>query len=126
MGLDVGDTFSVSRTFTVDDVAAFAAVSRDFGAHHIQPADDGRVMVHGLLTATLATQIGGSIDYIARQMVFDFLAPVFSGDTITCVATVDVAEDRETRWRYEISFAFTNQNQTVVATGNSLGIVRNI
>ncbi len=123
MAYPVGHSFSFTRSFSEADVAAFAAVSQDHGAHHTQPDASGRVMVHGLHTASLATQIGGSINFVSRTMTFEFLTPVYSGDTITCVATVDDAEDRGTKWRYSISFAFTNQVGEVVATGFTRGVV---
>ena len=123
MRYESGQTFSFTRTFSRDDVAAFAAVSQDFGAHHVEPDAQGRVMVHGLHTASLATQIGGSINFISRNMVFEFFVPVSSGDTVTCVATIDEAEHHATKGRYAISFAFTNQDDVVVATGSSRGII---
>lgn len=122
---EVGHTFAFSRTFTADDVARFAEVSEDYGRHHVEPDEHGRVMVHGLHTASLATQIGGSINYISRTMNYEFLAPVWSGDTITCTATVDEAEPQRGRWRYNISFVYENQDGVVVLTGSSRGIVLN-
>ncbi len=47
------------------------------------------LIVHGLLTTTLPTKIGGDLNYIARQMVFEFLWPVFTGDTIRCEVTIN-------------------------------------
>ena len=38
--------------------------------------------IKSLLTATLGTEIGGSIDFIASEMLFRFVRPVFSGDTV--------------------------------------------
>ena len=45
-------------------------------------------MVHGLLTATIPTKIGGDMNFIAREMKFQFYRPVFAGDTIGCEVTV--------------------------------------
>jgi acyl dehydratase len=89
-----GDVHAVERTFTPDDVDDFAAVSRDTQAIH---TDRDPPMVHGLLTATLATEIGGDLAVLARTMEFDFLAPVYAGDTVRCEWTttaVDVRPDR--------------------------------
>ncbi len=33
-------------------------------------------MVHGLMTASIGTKIGGDLNYIAREMVSEFLRPV--------------------------------------------------
>ena len=45
-------------------------------------------MVHGLLTATLPTKIGGDLNLIANEMIFRFHRPVFAGDTIRCEVTL--------------------------------------
>ena len=83
MVLKVGQRLTWERTFTEEDVRQFAEVSGDRGAHHVEPGPDGRVMVQGLLTATLPTKIGGDLNFIAREMTFEFLRPVFSGDAVT-------------------------------------------
>ena len=50
--------------------------------------------MHGLLTATLPTKIGGDINFIAREMIFKFHRPVFSGDTVRCEVTIlELTED---------------------------------
>ena len=121
--LEEGQQFRKARTFTVEDIEAFAQVSQDAGVHHVQPAASGRLMVHGLLTATIATQLGGELDYIARTMEFEFLRPVWSGDTIECLATVLSVDERPARWRYEFSFEFSNQDGDPVANGVSRGVV---
>lgn len=60
--------------------------------------EQGRLMVHGLLTASIGTKIGGDLNYIARNMNLDFLRPVFTGDTITCEATLsDVVQKLATK-----------------------------
>src|SRR5438552_17872842 len=88
MGLTVGQWFTWKRTFTDEDVRQFAEVSGDRGAHHVQPGSDGRVMVQGLLTATLATKIGGDLSFMAREMTFECVRPLFSGDAITTDVTI--------------------------------------
>ena len=37
-------------------------------------------MAHGLFTATLPTKIGGDLNFIARELTFQFHRPVFAGD----------------------------------------------
>ncbi len=53
MLLSVGDIITFERTFTVRDVELFTEVSRDEGVHHITPDEQGRLVVQGLLTATV-------------------------------------------------------------------------
>lgn len=88
MVLKVGQRLTWDRTFTEEDVRQFAEVSGDRGAHHVEPGPDGRVMVQGLLTATLPTKIGGDLNFMAREMTFEFLRPMFSGDAVTTEVTV--------------------------------------
>lgn len=86
LGLRKGQKFSFVRHFVAEDVEAFAKVSGDRGIHHMKPDESGRVMLQGLLTATLPTELGGDLNYIARTMNFEFLRPVFEGDTVTAEA----------------------------------------
>jgi 3-hydroxybutyryl-CoA dehydratase len=97
--LSVGQRFTWQRTFTVDDVRQFGNLSGDRGVHHIAPDTDGRVMVQGLLTATLPTKVGGDLNFIAREMTFQFLRPVFTGEAITTNVTVaEIEEDGARQW----------------------------
>lgn len=120
----VGDTWTWQRTFTEIDVREFAQVSGDQGAHHIAPDALGRLMVHGLLTATLPTKIGGDLNYIAREMHFYFERPVFAGDTISCQLVATKVEGDKGGIRLAADWVCTNQNGKVVMTGSSSGIVR--
>src|SRR3981081_4014439 len=86
--MKVGDTVSWERRFTEADIRLFNRVSGDEGVHHVTPAEQGRLMVHGLLTATVPTKIGGDMNFIARELKFQFHRPVFAGDTVTCVVTI--------------------------------------
>jgi 3-hydroxybutyryl-CoA dehydratase len=88
MSLTVGQRMTWQRIFTEEDVRHFAEVSGDRGAHHVQPGPDGRLMVQGLLTATVPTKVGGDLNFMAREMTFEFLRPVFAGDRITTEVTV--------------------------------------
>jgi 3-hydroxybutyryl-CoA dehydratase len=79
--LKVGDIITFERTFTPEDVELFTKVSGDEGSHHVTPDEQGRLVIQGLLTATLPTKIGGDNNVLARTMNFDFLRPVFTGNT---------------------------------------------
>lgn len=92
MNLKVGDLINFERAFTIEDIERFTQVSRDEGAHHIHPDEDGRLVVQGLLTATLPTKVGGDHNVLARTMNFEFLRPVFTGDTIRCEVTIEKLE----------------------------------
>ena len=99
MSLSIGQRFTWQRTFTVENVRNFSELSGDRGAHHVQADTSGRVMVQGLLTATLPTRIGSDLNFMAHEMTFEFLRPVFSGETITTNVTItNVYEERGRDW----------------------------
>ena len=122
--LAAGQKWTYERTFTLGDVSAFAEVSGDRGVHHLVPDSRGRIMVQGLLTATLPTKLGGDLNYIARKMTFEFLRPVFVGDTITCESTAVKVGESEDRFDVSLTVACTNQEGKVVLRGEVEGIIR--
>lgn len=121
--MQIGQTYVHERTFTDEDVEAFARLSGDRGAHHVERDAEGRLMVHGLLTATLPTKIGGDLNYIARDMQFDFVRPVFTGDTIRCELTVTNVTARSGRIEAEIEGACRNQHGKDVLLVKTRGVV---
>src|SRR5215470_1604955 len=121
-----GDTLSWTRTFTEDDIALFAKLSGDQGEHHLIPNEQGRLMAHGLLTATLPTKIGGDLNLIAREMTFRFHRPVFAGDTIECVVTLTSAEQGDGFLGIVTEWKCTNQHGKEVMTGGGSGIIRDV
>jgi acyl dehydratase len=122
--LRVGDRIVRERTFTADDIHAFTAVSRDRGRQHVAPDERGRLMAQGLLVASLATELGGELNYLAREMVLEFLRPVFAGDTIRCEITVVEASAEPDRIRLRFAVVMRNQADKEVMTGTTHGVVR--
>jgi acyl dehydratase len=122
--LEAGQKAAYQRNFTVEDVRAFAELSGDKGAHHMEADSQGRIMVQGLLTATIPTKLGGDMNYIARHIIFDFVRPVFAGDTITCEGTVEKVEPAEGRLNVSLSFVCRNQDGKEVLRGTTEGIIR--
>jgi len=122
--MNVGDTMTWRRTFTEDDIRLFARLSGDLGEHHLVPDAQGRLMAHGLLTATLPTKIGGDLNLIARELTFRFHRPVFVGDTIECVVTLVAAEQRQGFTDVVSEWRCTNQHGKEVMTGGGSGIIR--
>ena len=113
-----------TRAITEEDVARFAALSGDRGRHHRERDARGRLMAHGLLTATLPTKLGGDVDYMARTMTFEFLKPVFAGDTLTCDGTVVSAAVQSARYKVRFSFEVRNQDGEIVLTGTTSGQIK--
>lgn len=122
--IKTGDVLSWSRTFTEEETLQFAQLSGDQGKHHIEYDEDGRLMVHGLLTASIGTKIGGDLNYIARNMNMEFIRPVFTGDTITCHAKLTRVENGEGYKKVTVQSTYTNQKNKQVLLATSSGIVR--
>jgi 3-hydroxybutyryl-CoA dehydratase len=121
--MQVGDKISWQRTFTEEDIRLFTQLSGDAGVHHLQPNEHGRLMAHGLLTATLPTKVGGDISLIARDMTFTFHRPVFAGDTVTCEVTLIEVEPAEKYFNVNATWVCRNQDGKEVMTGGGRGIV---
>jgi acyl dehydratase len=122
--LVAGTTLEASRTYTVEMVEAFAVLSADTGRHHVERDERGRLLVHGLLVASLATELGGRIHYLARTMDFEFLRPVYTGDTITCSVRLESVEHDDKGARLRITGSSTNQDGVLVLRIASVGRVR--
>src|SRR5215472_6302540 len=120
--MQVGDVVTWQKTFTEDEVRLFTQLSGDSGVHHVTPDERGRLMVHGLLTATLPTKIGGDLNFIARQLTFHFLRPVYAGDTITCDVTLLEIEPDENYYRVRSGWSCRNQEGREVMTGEARGV----
>ena len=90
-----GDQFQTSKTYTHEDVIQFGDMTGDLGKHHTDLDDQGRLMVHGFLTVSLATKLGGQFHFIGQEMTCTFIRPVYTGDTITCQMAVTKVEPLE-------------------------------
>jgi acyl dehydratase len=125
LGLKVGDTFTVFRRFLENDMRAFGTLTRDYNPIHY---DDrfasakgfrGRIC-HGLLIASLITEIGGQIGWLASGMNFRFIKPVYFGDTVTCVMTIrDITATRKAR----AEAVYENQAGDVVLKAELFGML---
>lgn len=123
-GLEVGMRYRWSRTLTDGDVALFVGVTGDFNPFHI---DDqfaaqtkfGRRIVPGLLTASLATHLGGMLAFLASEMHFRYHQPVFIGETVTC--EVEIKEKIQEGRRIRVSVRCTKGDDVEVLTGEFTG-----
>lgn len=125
----IGQTFTFRRTFTEGDVALFVGVTGDYNPFHVdeefaRASWFGRRNIPGLLTASMATHIGGMLGFLATEMTFQFLKPVYAGETITCVCTV-AAKD-EARQQIQCAVTYTNQDGVEVLRGSFRGFPSNI
>jgi 3-hydroxybutyryl-CoA dehydratase len=124
LSLKVGDKITFERTFTKRDVELFTEISGDEGIHHKTPDEQGRLVIQGLLTATLPTKVGGDYNVLARHMNFEFVRPVFTGDTIVCEVTIEKYEMQErNRTAISTTFLCKNQNDKEVLMGRFSGVI---
>ena len=124
-GLQVGDSFGTTRTFTDDDVTLFAQISRDYNPVHFdarfaKAKNFSAPICHGLLVASLATEIGGQIGWLASAMNFRFKGPVYVGETITC-SWVMTAIDQN--GRAKASVTITKEDGVTVIEAEIIGVV---
>lgn len=118
----LGTVRSVTRTFTRDDVATFAALAGDEGTHHVEP-DDGQVVVHGLLLAVLPTQLGTQFDFLARTMDYEFHRPAYTAEQLTCKVTTDRVDEEPDLDEMASSAICRNEVGETVMTAEFAGIV---
>ena len=124
-GLQVGDSFRISRTFTEDDVIRFARISRDYNPVHFdarfaRAKNFPAPICHGLLAASLVTEIGGQIGWLASAMNFRFKGPVYVGEPITCSWVMAAIEQNG---RAKASVTITKEDGTTVIEAEISGVV---
>ena len=124
VNIKVGQKAVYERTFTTKDIETFAELSGDKGSHHIHPDAQGRIMVQGLLTASVPTKLGGDLDYIAREFNLEFIRPVFAGDTVRAEATITKADPDEGHMKVGFDIVCYNQHGKEVLRGKTNGIIR--
>lgn len=121
-GLRTGASARIARTFEARDIDAFGRITGDLNPYHFSPAfaaDSrfGRPIAHGLMVAAMLTEIGGQWAWLATSMTFNFIAPVYAGDTITLEITVVSLSEKNFA---QAQASWTNQDGRVVLSG-SLG-----
>ena len=124
-GFHIGDSFIITRTFTEADMTAFAGITRDYNPVHF----DSRFstvkgfsdrICHGLLVASMLTEVGGQMGWLASVMNFRFKKPVYFGDTVTCKLTVTDIDDRN---RARAIAEYKNEDGVLVLEADLEGIV---
>jgi acyl dehydratase len=122
--MHVGRAFTFRRTFTDGDVALFCGVTGDYNPYHqdaqfVRESWYGRLTIPGLLTGSMLTHIGGMLGFLATETSFEYLAPVFVGDTVSC--TVTITQKDEARRRVAAAASFVNQDGSEVLRASFAG-----
>ena len=124
--ISIGDSASLQRTLTEEDIQLFALVSGDVNPAHMDPAYAAqdlfqRVIAHGmwgggLISAVLGTELPGpGAIYMGQSL--RFLRPVCLGDTIT--ASVRVTDKQADTHVLIFDCICTNQKGEQVITGQA-------
>lgn len=125
--LYVGQSSSLSKKFTLEDVKAFARLSQDNNPVHLdQEYAENSVfqnrIVHGFLTGSLfsaiiGTQLPGNGSIYLGQTL-NFRKPVYHDQLIT--ATVTVMEIRKDKPIVKLSTVCKNEQDEVVIDGEAI------
>ena len=126
-GLREGDRFTITRCFTSEDIASFAIISRDYNPIHCDSAFTKlkgmrEPIAHGLLTASLITEIGGQIGWLASSMTFKFKRPVYAGETLTCDWIISEIDEKG---RAKADINVTNCSEVIVLEAKITGVLPN-
>ncbi len=124
-GLAVGDTFTITRTFSQDETLTFGQLTRDYNPVHYdmrfaEVKGFNGLISHGLLTGSMVCEVGGQIGWLASRMDFRFKQPVYFGDSITCRVTIT---KREPSGKAEAKAVMTNQDGVEVVEAQLEGFV---
>ncbi len=120
----LGDKVAFTRTITEADVALFIGTTWDVNPLHTDELYCSKTqfihrIVPGLLTASLLTHLGGLWAFLATEMDFKFLEPVYVGDSLT--AEAEVAEIDPQTGAVRLQCTCTNQHGLQVLTANVRG-----
>jgi len=124
--LKIGDAASIEKTFSMEDVLAFARISGDANPAHVDPeyakrSIFGSCIVHGFLVGSLFSAILGTklpgLGTIYTGQTLKFTRPVYIGDTIKATITLkDLIPDKQ---RAIFDCVATNQDGTTVLLGEA-------
>lgn len=124
--LQVGDTASLTRTLSMEDIELFAVMSGDVNPAHVDKdyaKSDmfHKIIAHGmwgasLISTLLGTRLPGP-GTIYLDQTLAFRRPVVLGDTITVTVTVDSKEVEH--HHVLLNCQCTNQRGEVVISGNA-------
>ncbi|WP_305858106.1 MaoC family dehydratase [Balneatrix alpica] len=123
--LSVGMSATFSKTIAETDVYQFAGITGDFNPVHVNAEFAANTIfeqriAHGMLSAGLISAVlgmrlpGPGAIYVDQSLKFK--APVFIGDTLTAVATIEAIDERRRRVTLKTECLV---GEKVVATGQA-------
>ena len=122
----VGDSASIERTLTSQDIQLFALLSGDVNPQHLDAEFAASTRFHGviahgmlggaLISAVLGTRLPGPGTIYLGQTL-KFLAPVRIGDRLRITVTVSARD--EARKRLTLACSCVNQDGATVISGDA-------
>lgn len=123
----VGNSASISKTFTIKDVEEFSDLSNDKNPVHLdeefaKSSIFGQRVVHGMLVASLFSGLlgeklpGKGTIYLGQTL--SFTAPVPIGEEVT--ATVEIVNIREDKPIITLQTTCTNSSGQIVIEGEAV------
>jgi len=133
-GLKIGQTASLTKTITEEDLNHFIAITGDENPLHVDESFAkqtffGQRIAHGMLSASLFSTLVGmhipGIGAIYKSQTLEFLRPVFIGDTLCAwFEIVNIDRDKE---EIEIKSWIENQDGENVIEGRAVaGLLRGL
>lgn len=124
--LRLGMRWTFRRDITASDHETTMALTGDQGGYHVdqrfaRAAGFRTTIAPGLLAASMFTKLGGDLNYLAREMVFNFHRPVYVGDRLEAV--IEIVEIDPERRLAVFEGTITNQDGEQVLTCRSTGHV---
>lgn len=124
--LSVGQSASLTRKLTSEQIQAFALVTHDYNPAHLDEEYANNSMFKGvighgmwaagLISALLGTKFPG-LGTIYLNQSLSFRRPVYPNDTLTATLTVK-SKDDEKKW-VTLACEVTNQDGKAVVTGEA-------
>ncbi len=125
--LAIGQSASLTREITADDIALFSVISGDINPAHLDPDYAATDMFHhiiaqgvltaGLISAVLGTKLPGpGTIYLGQDL--KFRAPVSPGDTITATCAITALDAQ--KHRVTLDCHCMNQDGVEVLRGTAL------
>jgi 3-hydroxybutyryl-CoA dehydratase len=121
-GLTVGQHATLTRTFTIEDAAAYRSLSHDQGLFGPDPTVVPGPLLAGLFSCLLGTQLPGrGTNWLKQSLTFP--NPAHLNQPIT--ATVTISRLRPDKNLVNLQTTCTSQGQ-VVCTGEALVLVQDL
>lgn len=118
----IGDRASLTKTFTQEDVSAFAQLSMDDNGMHTDPQLSRRglfrrpvvhgVLVGSLISSVMGTQLPGH-GTVLRDQQIEYLNPTYPGETVTAEVELVSVQESERYYIAELEGTCRNQDGVV-------------